>query len=127
MKYEGQITLHSEMCCGVWPQFHDNRGLHGDNNQFWDWGWTINFGKKTKIKNMKIWDTKDNLIYDNSWTFDRQKTCSNKNYIPCPKEISVNDWFEIIYTHEHLKCEIEAEEELLAKHEEWYKDYKNQD
>lgn len=111
MKYKGQITLHTEMCCGAWPQFHDDRGLHGDEKQYWNWDWTINFGRDTEIKNLKIWDKDDNLVYDDSWTFCRRSTASNKYYIPCPYEMPPEEWLSII-GHEHLRCEVETDEVL---------------
>ena len=122
MKYVGQITMHIEMCCGAWPQFHDDRGLHGDNNQYWNWDWTINFGKQTKIDNLKIWDKEGNLLYDDSWTYSRDNTCANQHYIPCPIEMDANEWLNIMYSRDsHFVCEVETEEVLPMKTEDRYK------
>jgi hypothetical protein len=107
MKYSGEITMMSEQGCGAWPQFHDYRGLHGANKEFWSWNWTINFNKDTKIKNLKIWDDDANLIYNDSWSFGG----FNKYHLVYPKEVDSKKWFRILGT-DHKKCEIECDEIL---------------
>lgn len=114
MKYKGDITIMFEQGCECWPQFHDYRGRHGDKLQYWNWDWTINFGKETKIKNLKIWNDKNELIYNNSWTYDCEKTL----FFPSPKElISVDEWYSKL-TYKHYRCELETDEVLdaLKKH-----------
>lgn len=67
MKYIGQIYMHYEQSCGSWPQFHDKRGCHGPNSEFWSWNYTINFNWKTKIKKLIIWDEDGVLLYDDTF------------------------------------------------------------
>ena len=112
MKYVGQIGVHTEMCCGSWPQFHDDRGLHGDKNQYFNWDWTINFNKNTKIKSLKIYDDKNKLIYNNSWTFDKFHNVGS-NYYPCPKEMPQLEWMTLL-PNKHLKCKMETDEVVDA-------------
>ena len=61
-KYFGEFIIHSEMGCGSWLQFHDNRGLHGEYNQYWNWDWTLNFNKRSH------WEVKmflgDKMIFE---------------------------------------------------------------
>ena len=98
MKYAGQLAYHIEMCCGAWPQFHDNRGLHGDKNQYWDWNWTINFQKGIKINNIQIIDNDGNTVYNGPWTYSRKNTSvitngfGNPIYFPSPEEIDPHEW-----------------------------------
>ena len=118
MLYKGQITIHSEMCCGSWPSFHDDRGLHGDKKQYWNWDWTINFNKKTKIDKITIFDADDNIVYTGSWTFDRTKIME-VNYMVAPKEIELDKWLEYLY--KDYRCEIETDE-LVDALKEGYKE-----
>ena len=111
MKYKGQLTMHSEMCCGAWPQFHDDRGLHGENKEYWNWGWTINFSHKTKINNITIFDDDGLVLYNGPWTGDRKKTSDN-NYFACPKEMGAETWKEFV--SKKLKCIIETDEVVDA-------------
>ena len=108
MKYTGLITMHFEMGCGQWPQFHDNRGLHGDKNQFWNWDYTINFGKHTKIKRLFIWDDDGVVLYDDPWTF-----LAYYDNIPMPSEINPGYWLRLPW-YNNLNCEIETDEVLKA-------------
>ena len=107
-KYTGKITMHFEMGCGHWAQFHDDRGLSGDTNQFWDWSYTINLTKK-KIERLFIYNDDGVVLYDGPWTYDRKNTCNTEYYIPSPKEISGPDWLKIFTHQEYLNCEIETE------------------
>ena len=119
MKYEGQLTIHHEIFVGMWPQFHDDRGLK-DGGQ-WDWDWTINFNKETNITNIKVWDKDDVLLYDDKLTFDPRQ-----NYDECviegksgvfgflltPLELTRKQWMELC-THGN-KCEIETDYVVTA-------------
>jgi len=109
-KYKGQITRMFEQGCGHWPQFHDDRGLI--DGKYWNWDYTINFGRNTEIKNLKIWDEDDNLIYDDSWTFSKPKT-TLFGYFPSPEEIKGEDWMKVM-DYRTLRCEMETEEVLDA-------------
>ena len=109
-KYKGQLTLHSEMGCGVWAQFHDDRGLHGDKNQYWSWDWTINFNKDS-IERIIIYDEQDRVLYDGPYTYSRIKLKEQykkgNNYPICfPKEIDYDKWFN--YCVRNLRMEIET-------------------
>jgi len=106
VKYSGTLSIHYEQGCGSWAQFHDYRGLHGDKNQFYNWDFTINFGKNENLKNIKIFDNDDKIIYDGAWTFSRINT-SNNNYFTSPEEIPAEEWREICSND--YKCEIEAD------------------
>jgi len=108
MKYTGLITMHSEMCCGQWPQFHDNRGLHGDKNQFWNWDYTINFGKHTKIQRLFIWDNDGVILYDGPWNF-----FAYYDQMPMSKEVHPDYWLSLFWNG-HMNCEIETDEVLEA-------------
>jgi len=83
MVYKGQLAYHTEQGCGGWIQFHDDRGLHGDENQYWNWDWTINFCKDTKLENIQIFNMKDEELYNGPWTSQRGK--------PNPLEIKKED------------------------------------
>jgi hypothetical protein len=109
MKYTGELTYHTEMCCGAWPQFHDYRGLHGDEKQYWNWDWTINFGKQTKIKRLTLFDNDGIIHYDGPWTFSRKNTAA-LNYFSAPKEIEPIKWWKIIHKKNNLKAEVITDE-----------------
>jgi hypothetical protein len=111
VKYSGKLACHTEMGCGSWPQFHDDRGLHGDNNQYWNWDWTINFGKKTKIDKLTLYDKDNNVVYDGTWTFDRVKTLNNRCF-SSPKEIEPIEWSEMV--SDDLRAEVETDEIVEA-------------
>lgn len=68
MIYKGQLAYHTEQGCGAWIQFHDNRGLHGDKKQYWNWDWTINFSNDTKLKNIKVINNDGEEVYNGPWT-----------------------------------------------------------
>lgn len=106
-KYKGQLSYHMEMGCGCWPQFHDDRGLHGDNNQYWNWDWTINFQKKCKLDNIKIFDHDGEVVYDGPWTWNRQKTGHAPAYFSCCDEIDTETWIE--YCRKGYRAEIETD------------------
>lgn len=107
MKYKGQLCLHSEMCCGIWPQFHDDRGLYGDNNEFWSWDWTINFNKHTKLDNIKIFDKYGKVLYNGPWTYSKINTMKN-SCIESPEEIDPEQWLN--WLGDMVHCEIETDE-----------------
>ncbi len=114
MKYKGKITRHIEMCCGHWPQFHDERGLHGDKKQFWNWDWTINFGHKTKIKHLLIWNDDGEVLYDNSWTISHHRSLNISGDFVYPEEVPMQVWGEIMFMNNHLNCELETDEIVEA-------------
>lgn len=93
IKYTGQLTYHMEMGCYPWPQFHDDRGLNGDKLQYWNWEWTINFDKKTKLANIKIYNKKNEMVYDGPWTYCKVNTSQN-NYFTSPKEVPPKEWIK---------------------------------
>lgn len=95
-KYIGQLQMHAEQGCGLWPQFHDDRGLHGDKKQYWNWDYTINFGKGTKLSRLVIYNENDEVLYDGSWTFCRINTAKAK-YVPCCEELEPIEWFEMVH------------------------------
>ena len=108
--------MHTEMCCGAWPQFHDDRGLHGENNEYWNWAWTINFGKKTKLKNITFFDKDGTELYSGPWTYDSKKARGSQYAMVAPKEMSAEAWQELVY--KRLKCTIETDELVDALKEE---------
>jgi len=114
-KYIGQLKAHSEMCCGAWPQFHDDRGLHGENNEYWNWDYIINFGKDTKIKKLIVFDKDGKEIYNDSWTYDREGTCFSPFYFPTPKEMVCDEWL-MVCSKAH-KAIVETDEILEADKE----------
>ena len=97
------------MCCGCWPQFHDDRGLH-NGNQF-NWNYTINFNKNTKIPNLKIFDKDGKVLYNDSWSYSREKTLTQPQYLPSPEEMDLKEWMEIMNMGE-LKAEITTDQTL---------------
>jgi len=105
MKYKGKLNIATEMCCGSWLQFHDDRGLYGDDNQFWSWKWTLNFNKRSKVDSVKIYDKDENIVYSGSFTFDK---IDFKTDIACPKEITIENAYK--YFGERYNCEIETDE-----------------
>jgi hypothetical protein len=107
MKYHGQLAYHIEMCCGCWPQFHDDRGLHGDKNQYWDWNWTINFPKRCFLDNITIFDLEGNEVYSGTWTWDRIKTGKSLTYFSCPSEIDYKEW--MIWCSKGYRATIETD------------------
>lgn len=78
MIYKGELQLHREQGCGSWMQFHDDRGLHGDKKQYWDWHWTINFERNTKLKNIMVTNAKGVEVYNGPWTGIRSMDCGCK-------------------------------------------------
>ncbi len=74
----------------------------------WSWGWTINFGKKTKIDRLILYDKDNNVVYDGKWTYDRQKTCEDDRFFPTPKEIDFQPWWKLV--RKDLRAEIETDE-----------------
>lgn len=117
--YSGTITIHREMGCGTWPQFHDDRGLYGDKNQYWDWDWTINFNDDLeKIDFIKIYDLKsEEVIYCGTLTLDPIHTLFAG--IWCPDEISKNRWMDILNNNHkveiHSNIEIKGYKKWLNK------------
>ena len=109
MKYTGLLTLHFEQGGGPWPQFHDDRGLHGDEKEYWSWDWTINFGKKTKIESLIMWDKSGEVVYNNSWTFSKENTAEN-GYISSPKEIPAAEWKKLLITRMYYTARIITDE-----------------
>jgi hypothetical protein len=114
LKYKGQIEFHAEMCCGSWPQFHDDRGLHGDKNQYWNWDWTINFNKKTKLDNLTVYGNDESILYCGTWTFNSKNTLKNGGLVS-PFEIDPEKWME--YVFKGCKCSIETDELVKALRE----------
>lgn len=108
-KYKGQLTAHVEMCCGTWPQFHDDRGLHGDKKQYFSWPWTINFGSKTQIDRLVIYDTDDSVLYEGPWTYSRKNSAEG---FPSPKEIDAIQWH--VLCSRNLRTIIETTEVVEA-------------
>lgn len=100
MKYKGKIQMHFEQGCGEWPQFHDDRGRHGDKLQFWNWDYTINFNWKTKLDKLFIYSDDGEVLYDESF--------SSRN----PIQAGAIDY--ILKTNNQLNCEIETDEVLEA-------------
>jgi hypothetical protein len=121
MKYSGELTIHFEQGCGSWPQFHDDRGLNGENNEFWSWDHTINFIGKLFFSNIKIYDNDSNVVYDGPMTFS--KSIHRKNIIKMkesdsefkltswdfysPTELHPLTWKE--YCIKKYRCEIETD------------------
>ena len=104
--YKGQLVMHSEMGCGMWIQFHDDRGLHGDKKQFWNWDWTINFNKKTKIDHIKIL-IKGEIVYEGKFTYSH-----SLRGVYMPSEIEEKEWFKILQTKN--VCEIKTSHKVKA-------------
>lgn len=111
-EYKGQLAYHREMGCGSWPQFHDDRGLHGSKNEYWDWNWTINFQKHCKLDNIKIIDHDGNVVYNGSWTWSRSKTGHAPGYFSSCEEIDTKEWME--YCNKGYRAEIKTHIVVMA-------------
>ncbi len=109
MKYNGQLALHSEQGCGSWVQFHDDRGLYEDNKQYWNWDWTINFDKKSKVNNIQIFNDIGTVVYDGPLTFSRGR---HRGHVYYPNEMEYQDWCS--YSLRQFKCTIETDEVVDA-------------
>ena len=116
MKYTGQLEIHYEMGCGCCPQFHDDRGLHGDKKQYWSWAWTINFNKGTKIDKLILLDKQGDEIYNGTWTYSRIRTGKTLSYFPTPEEMSFEQWVTLI--NKTNKAIVETDEVVDALKEE---------
>lgn len=118
MIYEGQITLHREMGCGAWPQFHDDRGLHGDKNQYWNWDWTINFiDKSLKIKKAILFDRFGSKLYEGPLNYSRENSIMTTTHIWCPKEVDRTVWLNHVC---HYQCKMIIEtDEVLKGYDKW--------
>lgn len=116
-KYEGILKLYFETgmeCMGV--IFHDNRGNH--EGPHWDaknhpnetmtyrsLEWSIWFGDRLCLYNIRIFDKDNNVVYEGPLTNDKRKITNAKyRYGFLPKELDMRLWIK--YCQEKYKAEL---------------------
>jgi hypothetical protein len=104
-KYEGILELYFETgmeCMGT--IFHDNRGNH--DGPHWDTknhpnetmtyrslAWSIWFGNKMGLYNIRIFNKRNKVVYEGPLTKDKKKMAAEKyRFGYLPKELTVKQW-----------------------------------
>lgn len=120
-KYEGILELYYETgmeCMGT--IFHDNRGNH--EGPHWDkknkpnetmiyrsLEWSIWFGGRLCVYNIRIFDKENNLVYEGPLTKDKRKIVADKyrrSFLP--KELDKRLWIK--YCQEEYRAELYTNE-----------------
>ena len=126
-KYEGILELYFETgmeCMGT--IFHDNRGLHegvdyadhSKKRMYHSLAWSIWFGNKICVYQIKIFDHDGNVVYEGPLTKDKYKMAAEKyRYAYLPKEIDTATWLE--YCTKEYKAELSTNELPSALKEEY--------
>lgn len=114
MRYEGIILLFAKTGQGATPRFCDDRGLSGPDDSILNPNWSIKFGRRTRIKKLKIWDKEGCLVYNDSWRWDFDNTWANDGIVS-PREMKPGKWWGILKrTDDGFRAEIETDEIVPA-------------
>ncbi len=116
-KYEGILELYFETgmeCMGT--IFHDDRGNHeglhwdqtnkpGEKMIYRSLEWSIWFGNRLCLYNVRIFNKKGKVVYEGPLTKDRRKMTKEKyRFSFLPKELSMKRW--VMYCQKEYRAEV---------------------